>query len=123
MAPLLVGLHTDDGVLQAEGLHQNAHAADDPLALLQHQPVVSGYVGLTLGAVQDQGIHLADAGADLHVGGEAGAAHSGDARLLDNLHDLLAAQLAVVGMGVSTEPQVSWKSFSMTTDITFPPPT
>ena len=96
---LLVGLHADDGVLQAEGLHQNAHAADDPLALLQHQPVVSGYVGLTLGAVQDQGIHLADAGADLHVGGEAGAAHSGDARLLDNLHDLLAAQLAVVGMG------------------------
>ena len=55
---LLVGLHTDDGVLQAEGLHQNAHAADDPLALLQHQPVVSGYVGLTLGAVDEQGVNL-----------------------------------------------------------------
>ena len=52
MASSLLALHADDGVLQAEGLHQNAHAADDPLALLQHQPVVSGYVGLTLGAVQ-----------------------------------------------------------------------
>ena len=96
---LLVGLHADDGALEAEGLHQDAHAADDLLALLQHQPVVGGDVRLTLRTVEDQRVHLAQAGADLHVGGEAGAAHTGDTGLLDDLHDLVGRQLGVVGMG------------------------
>ena len=33
------------------------------------------------------------------MGGEAGAAHTGDARFLDDLHDLVGGQAAVVGMG------------------------
>ena len=95
----LIGLHADGGALQPEGLHQNARAADDPLPLLQHQPVVCGDVGFALGAVKDEGVHLADAGTDLHMGGEPGAAHTGNARFLDDLHDLIRRQLGVVGMG------------------------
>ena len=96
---LLVGLHTDHAALEAECLHEDAQAADNLLAVLQHESVVSGDVGLTLGAVEEHGVHLANTRADLHMGGEAGAAHTGKASLLHDVDDLIGAQLGVIGMG------------------------
>ena len=96
---LLVGLHADGGGLEAKGLHEDAHAAQDSLSLLQHEPVVGGDVGLTLRAVEDECVHLADARADLHMGGEARAAHTGNAGLLDDFHNLVRGEAGVIGMG------------------------
>ena len=67
--------------------------------MLQHHAVVGGDVRLTLRRVDDEGVHLAQTGADLDMGGEAGAAHAGDARFPDDVHDLLSGELGVVGMG------------------------
>ena len=88
----LVGLDADGGLLQAQGLHDEAHAAQDGLAPLQHEPVVGGDVGLALGAVDEDGVHLAHRAGELDVGGEARAAHTGDTGLLDDVDDLLGSE-------------------------------
>ena len=69
--------------------------------------MVAGDVGLALGRVDDDVIHLAQTRADLHVGGEGGAALADDAGVLDDLHQLLGSQavgilhgLDVLGDGV-----------------------
>ena len=95
-AVLLVVLHADDDLVHAEHLGQELGAADDLLGTLQHGAVVAGDVGLALRAVDDDGVHLADAAGDLHVGGERGAAHADDAGVLDDLHHLLHAE----GIGI-----------------------
>src|SRR5699024_652813 len=82
-----------------DGLHENAGALDDALALLQHEPVVGGDVRLALGGVDDEGAHLPEARADLHMGGEAGAAHTGETGLADDVHDLPGGTRLIVGMG------------------------
>ena len=99
-AVLLVVLHADDDLVHAEHLGQELGAADDLLRPLQHGAVVAGDVGLALRAVDDDGADLADAAGDLHVGGERGAAHADDARVLDDLHHLLHAQGVGVGGGL-----------------------
>ena len=58
--------------------------SEDPDRVLTGGPMmgmVGGDVGLTLRAVEDECVHLADARADLHMGGEARAAHTGNAGL------------------------------------------
>ena len=60
--------------------------------MLQHQAVVCGDVGLTFRAVDDDGVGLADCGTDLDVGGEARAAHTGAARVANDVDDLLGSQ-------------------------------
>jgi len=95
-AVALVVLHADDDLVHAEHLGQELGAANDLLGPLQHGAVVAGDVGLALRAIDDDGVHLADAAGDLHVGGERSAAHADDAGVLDDLHHLLHAE----GIGI-----------------------
>ena len=55
--------------------------------------MVTGVVGLTLGGVDDDGIHLAQARCDLHVSGEGGAAQAHHPGVFDDLHQLLGRQV------------------------------
>ena len=88
-AVLLVVLDANDHLVHAEHFGEIGGAADDLLRPLQHGAVVAGDVGLALGAVDDDGVHLADTAGDLHVGGEGSAAHTDDTCILDDLHHLV----------------------------------
>ena len=88
----LIALNADGGLFQAQRFHDKARASDDRLAPLQHEPVVGGDVGLALGAIEDDGVRLADGTAELDVGGESRAAHTRDTGLLDNVDDFLTGQ-------------------------------
>ena len=101
---LLVGLDADVHMLHAEALGQQGSALDDLLGPLQHGAVVAGDVGLALGGVDDDIVHLAETGADLHMGGEGRAALAHDTGVFDDLHQLLGGQAVGVvhGMNVRT---------------------
>ena len=90
---LLVGLDADVHVLHAEALGQQRSALDHLLRTLQHGAVVAGDVGLALGGVDDDVVHLAKTGRDLHMGGERRAALTDDAGVLDDLDELLRRQI------------------------------
>ena len=95
-AVLLVVLHSDDDLVHAEHLSQILAAADDLLRALQHGAVVAGDVRLALRAVDDDGVHLADAAGDFDMGGERCAAHTDDTGVFDDLHHLIDRE----GVGV-----------------------
>ena len=88
----LVVLNADVAFLQAEDLHNELQAGDHILGLLPAQPVVGSDVRLTLTGVDDDGIHLADAAGQLHMGGEGCAAHTHNAALVDDIHQLFGSQ-------------------------------
>ncbi|MPN05228.1 hypothetical protein SDC9_152478 [bioreactor metagenome] len=101
----LIALHADVDLIQAQCAHENAGAFDDLFTLLQHESVVGGYVGLALGSVENDGVRFAHGRAQLHVGGEAGAAHAGDSAGLDNLNDFFGREAfpACPGFAVGME--------------------
>ena len=76
----------------AEGLGQQLCAADDLLGHLQHDAVVGRDVGLALRRIDDHGVDLAQAAADLHMGGKRCAAASDDACVLDDLRQLFPGE-------------------------------
>ena len=85
----LVVLDADVGLGHVEGLHQDADADEDFLALLEHQTVVAGQIGLTLHTVDYQRVaHLALGHRQLDVRRERGAAHAHEAHLADLLDDI-----------------------------------
>ena len=88
----LVVLNADVAFLQTENPHQNFQTGDHFLRHLPAQPVVGGYVGLTLTGVDDNGIHLAQAAGDFGVGGEGSAAHANHAALPDDIDELLVGK-------------------------------
>ena len=98
---LLVGLDADVHVLHAEALGQQRSALDHLLRTLQHGAVVAGDVGLALGGVDDHIVHLAETGADLHMGGEGRTALTHDTGVLDDLHQLLGSQAVGILHGMN----------------------
>ena len=78
--------------LQTENFHDDLKALHHLLRMLPAQPVIGGDVGFALTRVDDGGIHLADAAGELDVGGEGCAAHTHDAGLVDDIHQLLRGQ-------------------------------
>ena len=97
---LLVGLDTDVHLVHAEALCQQGRALDDLLRTLQTGTVVAGDVRLALCGVDDHIVHLAQTGADLHVGGERCAALTHDTGVLDDLHQLLGSQAVGILYGL-----------------------
>ena len=97
---LLVGLNADVHLVHAEALGQQGRALDDLLGTLQTGAVVAGDVRLALSGVDDHVVHLAQTGADLHMGGERCAALADDAGVLDDLHQLLRRQAVGVRHGL-----------------------
>ena len=91
---LLVGLHADMYPVHTKSPGQDRRSADDFLRILQQEAVVAGDIWLTLRGIDDNGIHLAKAGADLYMGGEGSAAHTHDTCVLYDLHQLLRCDLA-----------------------------
>ena len=89
----LILFDTDGRALRLQNLLDDPQAPQDTLRALPHQAVVGGDVGLALGAVDDDCVHLAQAGGELHIRREARAAHAGDARLMDDGDQLLGGQL------------------------------
>ena len=102
----LVVLDADDALRVGEEPQHDLHALHDAGAVAAHELVVAGDVGLALGAVGDdvldgQGV----LGRQLHMGGEARAAETRDARVGHPLDDLLAGDardvlLLVKGAGL-----------------------
>ena len=78
----------------ANNMQQNLCALNDFSRAFAHQHVIGGDVRLTLGAVQNQGVNLALAGAQFNGGGETGAAHTGNTALADMLGQLTRADIA-----------------------------
>ena len=74
----LVVLNTDQAYGGIQRAHHDAGTGDDLVGLLAHQCLITGDVGLALGAVDDQGIHRLRR-IELDEGREGGAALSGDA--------------------------------------------
>ena len=97
---LLVGLDADVHLIQAEALGQDGSALDHLIRPLQAGAVVAGDVGLALGGVDDDVVHLAQRGRDLHMGGEGSAALADDACVLDDLYQLLTRQVFGVSRGL-----------------------
>ncbi len=89
--------------------------------MLQHGPVVSAEVWLTFRAVYDNGIDLAARALDLEGRREHRAAHADDAGLTDARDDSVRVRSCSSVSGFMSSQGVSWKSFSMTTDMTMSP--
>ena len=85
---LLVELDAQLDLVHTKDLAQQLCAADHFPGVFQHDPVVRGDIGLALGSVDDDRIHLAQTGRDLHGRGEGRAAVTDDTGLADRLHDL-----------------------------------
>ncbi len=90
---LLVGLNTDVDLVNAKALGQQRSAQDDLIGTLQAGAVVARDVGLALSGVDDDVVHLAKTGRDLHMGGERCAALTNDTGVLHDLHQFLARQI------------------------------
>ena len=88
----LVVFDADISLIETEDLHDNAKACKHLFRHLPHEPVVRCNVGFALGGVDDDGVDLADAAGNLHMGWEGGAAHTGDASLVNDLRKLFRAQ-------------------------------
>ena len=84
---LLVDLDTVIGLLHAVGDTHQLNALEQLGGEIQHGQVVAVQIRLALGAVDNQLIHLADTAADLHSGGEHGAAHADHTGLTDALQN------------------------------------
>ncbi len=71
-----------------------------------HQAIVGGDIGLALGGVDNQGLYAAQPAAQFSAGGEARAAKTGDARVMNALHNSGAFALAVVRHRLQTCPTI-----------------
>ena len=102
----LVALHRQHRLGELQQLQHIADARQHLLRVLQQGPVVGGDVGLALGGVDDEGVHLAQGAGDLHMGGEGGASHAHDAILLDKLQQAgrVLFHLFRVGMDALVHP-------------------
>ena len=89
----LILFDADGNALRLQDLPDDPQASQDTLRALPHQTIVGGDIRLALGAVDDDRIHLAQAGGELHIRREARAAHAGDPRLMDDGDQLLGSKL------------------------------
>lgn len=95
----LIILHTNDRLLLVQNFHQYLQAPKNPVRLLPQEPLISRDVGLALRGIDYDGIHLADAGGKLHVGGEGGASHTHNPSLPDDIHKVSGAETGEVRPG------------------------
>ena len=88
-----VVLDPDIGFLHGDGLHQDRHAHEQLLTVLQHRTVVGRKVRLALYTVDNQRFGLFPGrNREFHVRGERRAAHADDAGVLDPGDDLLCRE-------------------------------
>ena len=80
------------GAIQTENLHDDPDTGNDLLRILLTDPVVGNDVGFALAGIDDDGVHLADAGGKLYMSGEGRAAHADDAGFPDDAHQILGGQ-------------------------------
>ena len=92
----LVVLNADDHPLRAQDMAEDAGAGNDRRGVLLHQPVIGGDVRFTFGSVDDQRFHAVPAALQFGGGGEARAAETGDARLVDARDQVVGALLVVI---------------------------
>ena len=91
-----VVLDPDIGFLHGDGLHQDRHAHEQLLTVLQHRTVVGRKVRLALYTVDNQRFGLfTGRNREFHVRGERRAAHADDAGVLDPGDDLLCRERAL----------------------------
>ena len=95
----LIVLDADMGGVQAQNLHNDLQAGNQLRGIFPAEPVVSDYVRLTFADIDNNGIHLAQAGGKLHMGGEGGAAHAHDTGLPDDIHQFLGFQSVYLLLG------------------------
>ena len=69
--------------------------------MLQHQTMVCGNVRFAFSTIDNNGVCFANCGADFDVGGETRAAHTGTARVTDDVNDLLGGQCICVFAGLA----------------------
>ena len=121
-AVLLVVLHADDDLVHTEHLGKIGGAADDLVGALQHGAVVAGDVGLALGAVDDDGPSTLPMPPEIFtwVGKVAPPMPTMPAFLTISIISSTVRASGSAG-ALTSSLSVSWKSFSMTTDIMLPP--
>ena len=102
----LVVLNGDVGRIKAENMHKYLHTVDETVGVLDHNAAVCGYVGLALGAVDDDVVDLTESRTDLGIGWEHCAAHARNSRQTDALYELVRRAVkitALKGHDVGTE--------------------
>ncbi len=71
-----------------------------------HQAIVCGDIGFAFCSIDNQGIDFIAAAAQFCSRGEAGAAESGDAKLVNTLDQLFTRLVVVVAPAVALDPAV-----------------
>lgn len=85
----LIVLDANDGLANTEGTHKDADADEDLLAMLEHESVVAGEVGLTLNTVDNEGLALLSWWyREFNVGWEGCTTHANDAHILYTSDDV-----------------------------------
>ena len=103
----LVVLDADQHLLRLDQVREDLDAGHQFGRLFAHQQVVSGDVGLALGAVDDQRAdRLGRRWAELHSGGEAGAAEAADAGLANQFEQGRALEFTVIRLRMEVDPFV-----------------
>ena len=86
----LVVLHTDDGAFGSGRLERELDAADQGVALLEHDPMIAGQIGLALAAVDDDRLdQLPRGGLHLDVARKGPAPESDQPGILHGRDDFL----------------------------------
>jgi len=94
----LIVLDADEDAGDAQGVGHDPHLIDHRCGLFTHQAVVAGEIGLTLRAVDDQGMQpITLTQAELYRGREGRAAHADDTGGGDPAGDLLRCQGKGIG--------------------------
>jgi len=103
----LVVLDADQYLLRLNQVREYLDPRDQLGRLFTHQQVIGGDVGLALGAIDDQRAdRLGRRGAELHGGGEAGAAEAADAGLANQLEQGWALEFTVIRLRMQVDPFV-----------------
>ena len=98
-----IRLDTDDCTADAKCFHHDTNTDEDFLAVLKHQLMVVGQIGLALHTVNNQHLGiLARRRHQFNVSGETSAAQTDDAGVLDLLDDIFRFECAIVDQGFRT---------------------
>ncbi len=102
----LIVFDADQHALGLQHPGEDAAAFQHFGGIILHQAIVGGDIGLALGGVDNQGFHPAQAAAQLGAGGKARAAKTGNAGVMNALHNGGTLALAVVRHRLELRPAV-----------------
>ena len=87
----------------------------DALCLLAHQAIIATDVRFALGTIDDQDLNLFPTCGQFHIGGETGAAQTGDPGLMDTTDELQRCQALIIRQREALAPLIQAIGLDMNT--------